>query len=154
MWKTRLLPPHVRTLELRCRSILNTLKWPVFQPWSSGTKRSAWNEYSRPSGNFWGEPRLVTVVNLEKLREIFCRSRPLWSSSSASLCWAWKTERNSMQRNFQNWNCRFWPTVEFRIFWDGSRNYICGSDQMKKAQKKLTLSKIDFLSSVIIIGLD
>ena len=29
-----------------------------------------------------------------------------------------------------------------------------GSDQMKKAQKKLTLSKIDFLSSVIIIGLD
>ena len=31
---------------------------------------------------------------------------------------------------------------------------ILGSDQMKKAQKKLTLSKIDFLSSVIIIGLD
>ena len=31
---------------------------------------------------------------------------------------------------------------------------IIGSDQMKKAQKKLTLSKIDFLSSVIIIGLD
>ena len=31
---------------------------------------------------------------------------------------------------------------------------IPGSDQMKKAQKKLTLSKIDFLSSVIIIGLD
>ena len=29
-----------------------------------------------------------------------------------------------------------------------------GSDQMKKTQKKLTLSKIDFLSSVIIIGLD
>ena len=29
-----------------------------------------------------------------------------------------------------------------------------GSDQMKKAQKKVTLSKIDFLSSVIIIGLD
>ena len=32
--------------------------------------------------------------------------------------------------------------------------YKHGSDQMKKAQKKLTLSKIDFLSSVIIIGLD
>jgi len=32
--------------------------------------------------------------------------------------------------------------------------YYVGSDQMKKAQKKLTLSKIDFLSSVIIIGLD
>ena len=31
---------------------------------------------------------------------------------------------------------------------------LLGSDQMKKAQKKLTLSKIDFLSSVIIIGLD
>ena len=29
-----------------------------------------------------------------------------------------------------------------------------GSDQMKKTQKKLTLTKIDFLSSVIIIGLD
>ena len=31
---------------------------------------------------------------------------------------------------------------------------LIGSDQMKKAQKKLTFSKIDFLSSVIIIGLD
>ena len=29
-----------------------------------------------------------------------------------------------------------------------------GSDQMKTGPKKLTLSKIDFLSSVIIIGLD
>ena len=29
-----------------------------------------------------------------------------------------------------------------------------GSDQMKKAHKKLALSKIDFLSSGIIIGLD
>ena len=29
-----------------------------------------------------------------------------------------------------------------------------GSDQMKKAQEKLTLFKIDFLSSVITIGLD
>ena len=32
--------------------------------------------------------------------------------------------------------------------------FTAGSDQMKKAQKKFTLSKIDFLSSVIIIGLD
>ena len=75
----------------------------------------------------WAKTWYCCDLKMEKLREIFCRSRLLWSSSSASLCWAWKTERNSMQRNFQNWNCRFWPTVEFRIFWDGSRNYICGN---------------------------
>ena len=75
----------------------------------------------------WAKTWHCCDLKVEKLREIFCRSRPLWSSSSASLCWAWKTEGNSMQRNFQNWNYRFWPTVEFRIFWNGRRNYICWS---------------------------
>ena len=46
-----------------------------------------------------------------------------------------------------NWTCSI---VEGQVH----RKEGIGSDQMKKAQKKLTLSKIDFLSSVIIIGLD
>ena len=95
--------------------------------------------------NIFGSHDLAILRVIREVQDFPRALRLCATTPSSACCW---------REYIFLYSAIFYILLERQFLFFLSLHSYIGSDQMKKAQKKLTISKIDLLSSVIIIGLN